>query len=119
MNAKKFNRLARRALVLYATGANGLERVIDEINTEATDAQWDTLCAWLGDADEDEVDYGVPTLAQLEEVTARREGRENRYPGPLTSTLRTPRQNAATVMYLVQEYRSKGKKVCRSARKRD
>lgn len=96
----------REAITYYASGVSDghYEQLMDELTNTCTEAQWKEVEAALEKVDEWMADTDQATLAQKEDVAARREGRKSRYPGTLVRTLMTKDEINNTLRLLEKEH---------------
>lgn len=81
MNREKTLKLVE-AVIKYSQGIDNTT-VMDWLTMECTDYEWASVLKAFEVVDEVEVDNGIGTISQTEEVLSRREKRPNRYPSTL------------------------------------
>lgn len=110
MNREKTLKLVEAA-ILYSQGLENTP-VMDWLTMECTDYEWKTVLQAMDRVDEVEVDHGIGTIYQTEEVLARREKRPTRYPSTILlfgTNQEEMKSNAqAYIEKLANEFRQKG-----------
>lgn len=110
MNREKTLKLVEAA-ILYSQGL-GITLVMDWLAMECTDYEWKTVLQAMDRVDEVEVDHGIGTIYQTENVLARREKRPSRYPSTVllfgTNQEEMKRNAQVYIDELANEFRQKG-----------
>lgn len=110
MNREKTLKLVE-AVIKYSQGIDNTT-VMDWLTMECTDYEWRIVLEAFEVVDEVEVDNGIGTISQTEDVLARREKRRTRYPSTIllfgTNQEEMKRNAQAHIDKLASEFRQRG-----------